>query len=36
MDKVKIIQDKKLKVAQDRQKSYADLRRKVLKFEVGD
>ncbi|GKV24855.1 hypothetical protein SLEP1_g34407 [Rubroshorea leprosula] len=34
-EKVKLIQQK-LKVAQDRQKSYADNRRRPLKFEVGD
>ncbi|OMP06578.1 reverse transcriptase [Corchorus capsularis] len=33
--KVKIIRDH-LKVAQDRQKSYADIRRKELEFEIGD
>ena len=34
-EKIKIIRDK-LKVAQNRQKSYADTRRRVLEFEVGD
>jgi hypothetical protein len=34
-EKVKIIQNN-LKVAQSRQKSYADKRRKSLQFEVGD
>ena len=35
MDKVNVIHAK-LKAAQDRQKSYADKRRKDLKFEVED
>ncbi|GJS44151.1 putative reverse transcriptase domain-containing protein [Tanacetum coccineum] len=35
IDKVVLIKEK-LKVARDRQKSYADKRRKPLKFEVGD
>ncbi|XP_060670994.1 uncharacterized protein LOC132800751 [Ziziphus jujuba] len=35
VDKVNIIRAK-LKAAQDRQKSYADVRRKDLKFEVSD
>ncbi|GJY51487.1 hypothetical protein Tco_0442334, partial [Tanacetum coccineum] len=34
-DKVVLIKEK-LKVARDRQKSYADNRRKPLEFEVGD
>ena len=34
-EKIKIIREK-LKAAQDRQKSYADTRRKDLEFEVGD
>ena len=34
-DKVKVIREK-IKTAQDRQKSYADTRRKDLEFEVGD
>ena len=34
-DKIKVIRDR-LKIAQDRQKSYADNRRRDLKFEVGD
>ncbi|GMI79763.1 hypothetical protein HRI_001645600 [Hibiscus trionum] len=34
-EKVRIIQDN-LKVASDRQKSYADLKRKDIEFEVGD
>ena len=34
-DKIKVIRDR-LKIAQARQKSYADNRRKDLKFEVGD
>jgi peptidyl-tRNA hydrolase len=34
-EKVKIIQNN-LKAAQYRQKSYADKRRKLLQFEVGD
>ncbi|GKF75941.1 putative reverse transcriptase domain-containing protein, partial [Tanacetum coccineum] len=34
-DKVVLIKEK-LKVARDRQKSYADKRRKPLEFEVGD
>ena len=33
--KIKIIRER-LKVAQDRQKSYADTRRRALEFEVGD
>ena len=35
VDKVKVIWEK-IKTAQDRQKSYADNRRKDLEFEVGD
>ncbi|KAJ9547046.1 hypothetical protein OSB04_019589 [Centaurea solstitialis] len=34
-DKIKMVQEK-LKVARDRQKSYADNRRKPLEFQVGD
>ena len=34
-DKVKVIREK-IKIAQDRQKSYVDNRRKDLEFEVGD
>ena len=34
-DKIKDIRDR-LKIAQDRQKSYADIRCRDLKFEVGD
>ena len=34
-NKVKVIQEN-LKAAQSRQKSYADTRRKLLQFEVGD
>jgi hypothetical protein len=34
-DKVKVIQDN-LKAAQSRQKSYADIRRRILQFQVGD
>ena len=34
-DKIKIIQQR-MKAAQDRQKSYADKRRRDLKFSVGD
>ena len=33
--KIKIIRDR-LKVAQDRQKSYVDTWRRILEFEVGD
>ena len=35
IDKVKVIRER-LKAAQDRQKSYANVRRKDLEFEVGD
>ena len=35
LEKIKIIRDR-LKVAQDQQNSYADTRRRVLEFEVGD
>ncbi|GJV19944.1 hypothetical protein Tco_1368964, partial [Tanacetum coccineum] len=35
IDKVALIKEK-LKAARDRQKSYADNRRKPLEFEVGD
>ena len=34
-DKIKVIRDR-LKIAQDRQKGYADNRRRDLEFEVGD
>ena len=34
-EKIKVIRDR-LKMAQDKKKSYVDTRRKVLKFEVGD
>ena len=34
-EKIKTIRDR-LKLAQDQQKSYADTRRRVLEFEVGD
>ena len=34
-DKIKVIRDR-LKISQDRQKSYADNRRRDLEFEVGD
>ena len=34
-DKIKVIRDR-LKIAQDRQKSYANHRRRDLEFEVGD
>ena len=34
-EKVKIIRER-LKAAHDQQKSYADTRRRALKFEVGD
>ena len=34
-DKIKVIRDR-LKIAQNRQKSYADNRRRDLEFEVGD
>ena len=34
-DKIKVIRDR-LKIAQDRQKSYANNRRRDLEFEVGD
>ena len=34
-EKIHVVREK-LKVAQDRQKSYADTRRKDLEFEVGD
>ena len=33
--KIKIIRER-LKAAQDRQKSYVDIQRKILEFEVGD
>ena len=34
-EKIKIIQQR-LKIAQDRQKNYADVRRRPLEYEVGD
>ena len=34
-DKVKVIRDR-LKIAQNRQKSYADNRRRDLQFKIGD
>ena len=34
-DKVKVISDR-LKIAQNRQKSYSDNRRRDLQFEIGD
>ena len=34
-DKIKVIRNR-LKISQDRQKSYADNRRRDLEFEVGD
>ncbi|XP_057250047.1 uncharacterized protein LOC130591137 [Beta vulgaris subsp. vulgaris] len=35
MDQIRIIREK-MKIAQDRQKKYADVRRRKLEFEVGD
>ena len=34
-DKIKVIRDR-LKISQDRHKSYADNRRRDLEFEIGD